>query len=47
MKRKFTTNLDENLIARLKIQAVKERRSAADIIGEVVVKYLDRHSSHD
>lgn len=47
MKHKFTTNLDEDLIARLKIQAVKERRSAANIIGEVIAKYLDQHSSHD
>lgn len=47
MKHKFTTSLDEDLIARLKIQAVKEHRSAANIISEVVVKYLDQHSSRD
>lgn len=47
MKHKFTTNLDDELIARLKIQAVKEHRSAANIISEVVAKYLDQQSSRD
>lgn len=47
MKHKFTTNLDEDLITRLKIQAAKEHRSAANIISEVVAKYLDTHSSRD
>lgn len=47
MKHKFTTSLDEDLIARLKIQAVKEHRGAANIISEVVTKYLDQHSSRD
>lgn len=47
MKYKFTTSLDENLITRLKIQAAKEHRSAANIISEVVAKYLDQHSSRD
>ena len=47
MKHKFTTNLDGDLITRLKIQAAKEHRSAANIISEVVAKYLDKHSSHD
>lgn len=47
MKHKFTTSLDDDLITRLKIQAAKEHRSATNIIGEVIAKYLDQHSSHD
>ena len=47
MKHKFTTNLDEDLITRLKIQAAKEHRSAANIISEVVANYLDQQKARD
>lgn len=47
MKYKFTTTLDQKLVEQLKIQAIKEHRSAASIIEELVQNYLKKHSSHD
>lgn len=47
MKYKFTTTLDKELIDALKIQAIKENRSAANIIEELIKSYLEQHSSHD
>lgn len=47
MKSKFTTTLDQALIEQLKIQAIKEHRSAASIIEELVQSYLATHTSHD
>lgn len=47
MKHKFTTTLDKELVDALKIQAIKENRSAANIIEELVKSYLEQHSSHD
>ena len=47
MKHKFTTTLDQELIEQLKIQAIKENRSAASIIEELVQNYLEKHASHD
>lgn len=47
MNHKFITNLDNNLITRVKIQAAKEHRSAVNIIGEIVTQCLDQHSSRD
>lgn len=38
MRKKFTTYLTEDLIEFVKIQAAKEKRSAADIINELVLK---------
>lgn len=47
MKCKFTTTLDQKLIEQLKIQAIKEHRSAASIIEELVQSYLEKHTSYD
>ncbi|MCD5422955.1 hypothetical protein [Limosilactobacillus fermentum] len=47
MKYKFTTTLDQQLIDQLKIQAVNEHRSVANILEELVQNYLKQHSSHD
>lgn len=47
MKYKFTTTLDQKLVEQLKIQAIKEHRSAANIIEELVKSYLKQRSSHD
>lgn len=47
MKYKFTTTLDQQLIDQLKIQAVSEHRSVANILEELVQNYLKQHSSHD
>ncbi|MFO1567332.1 hypothetical protein [Lactiplantibacillus plantarum] len=37
---KFTTYLDDALVQRIKIQAIREKRSVADILNEVVHNYL-------
>lgn len=39
-KVKFTTTVDEDLLKRLKIQAVKEGRSVSDLLEEISTKYL-------
>lgn len=45
-KVKFTTTLEENVIERIKIQAIKEKRSVSDILEELISNYLDRTSSN-
>lgn len=42
---KFTTSMDSELIKRIKVQAITENRSVADIIEELITKYLDRVES--
>jgi len=39
-RKKFTTNLDENVIMQLKIQAVKENTDASKIIEKLLIDYL-------
>ena len=41
MKKKFTTTLDENLIEKLKILAIKKHTSAANLIEEAVQKMFN------
>lgn len=40
MKQKFTTTIDKQLVTQLKIQAIKEHRSAGKIIEELIRQYL-------
>lgn len=40
-KQKFTTTIDGNLLEKIKIQAVKERRSVSDILEKLISAYLD------
>ena len=37
---KFTTTINEKLLEEIKIRAVREKRSVADIIDELFAKYL-------
>lgn len=37
----FTTTLDEQLLERLRIQAIKEKRNINDILEELIKKYLE------
>lgn len=39
-RKKFTTYLEEDVIERLKILAIKEKRSAADILNELLREFL-------
>lgn len=37
---KFTTNIDEELLKKIKIKAIKEGRNVNEIIEELLEKYL-------
>ncbi len=39
-KVKFTTMIDVDLLERVKILAIKERRSVSDILNELIEKHL-------
>lgn len=39
-KQKFTTTIDSELLEKVKIQAIKEKRSVSDILEELIKKYL-------
>lgn len=39
-KQKFTTTIDDELLERIKIQAIKEKRSVSDLLEELIAKYL-------
>lgn len=39
-KKKFTTTLEEELLEQIKIRAIKEKRSVADLLEELVREYL-------
>lgn len=40
-KQKFTTTIDSELLERIKIQAIKEKRSVSDLLEELITKYLE------
>lgn len=40
MRVKFTTNLDEEVIEKIKIQAVKEKTHVSRILERLILKYL-------
>lgn len=40
-KQKFTTTVDCELLEKIKIQSIKEKRSVSDILEEIIKKYLD------
>lgn len=39
-KQKFTTTIDTELLEKIKIQAIKEKRSVSDLLEELIKKYL-------
>ena len=41
-RKKFTTNLDEEIIKKLKIQAVEEGTDASKIIEKLLKGYLEK-----
>ena len=43
-KTKFTTTIDTTLLEQIKIQAIKEHKSVAQILEELIKKYLDEFS---
>jgi len=40
MRKKFTTSLDDEVIKKIKLQAVMENTDASKIIEKLVVEYL-------
>lgn len=39
-KKKFTTTVDEELLEKIKIQAIREKRSVSDLLEELIKDYL-------
>lgn len=43
-KKKFTTTLEEDLLEQIKIRAIREKRSVAELLEELIRDYLDKSS---
>lgn len=39
-KQKFTTTVDSDILERIKIQAIKEKRSVSDLLEQLILEYL-------
>nr|DAM18534.1 MAG TPA: hypothetical protein [Bacteriophage sp.] len=44
-KIKFTTTISNELLEKIKIQAIKEHRSVSEILEELIVNYLKNKTS--
>lgn len=44
-KTKFTTTIEDTLLENIKIQAIKEHKSVAQILEELISKYLESISA--
>lgn len=44
-KKKFTTTVDEELLEKIKIQAIKEKRSVSDLLEELILAYLEKEAN--
>lgn len=44
-KQKFTTTIDTKLLEKIKIQAIKEKRSVSDLLEEIIKKYLEKNAA--
>ena len=40
-KQKFTTTIDSELLKKIKIQSIKEKRSVSNLLEEFITKYLE------
>ena len=40
-KQKFTTTIDSELLKKIKIQSIKEKRSVSDLLEKLITKYLE------
>ncbi|MDU2291933.1 MAG: hypothetical protein E7D69_18030 [Clostridium celatum] len=40
-RKKFTTTLDEDLISKIKIQAINEKTDVSKLLEKLIVKYLE------
>lgn len=41
-KQKFTTTIDGELLEKIKIQAIKKKRSVSDLLEELIKEYLKK-----
>lgn len=41
-KKKFTTTVDEELLEKIKIQSIKEKRSVSKLLEELIKDYFNR-----
>lgn len=46
-KVKFTTTIDQKLLEKIKIQAIKEHRSVSEILEQLISQYLSTSSIDD
>lgn len=46
-KKKFTTTLEEGLLEKIKIQAIREKRPVSDLLEELIRAYLNKTSRED
>lgn len=44
-KQKFTTTIDTELLEKIKIQTIKEKRSVSDLLEELIKKYLEERAA--
>ena len=44
-RKKFTTTLDEDLISKIKIQAINEKTDVSKLLEKLIVKYLEDRKS--
>jgi ubiquinone biosynthesis protein UbiJ len=45
MRRKFSTLLDEDLYDRARLEARRQGKQIADVVGEALTEYLDERSA--
>jgi len=45
MRRKFSTLLDEHLYDRARLEARRQGKQIADVVGEALTEYLDERSA--
>lgn len=45
MRRKFSTLLDEHLYDRARLEASRQGKQIADVVGEALTEYLDERSA--
>ena len=45
-KVKFTTTVDVELLEKIKIQSIKEKRSVSEILEELITEYLEKSATN-
>ena len=44
-RKKFTTTLDEDLISKIKIQAINEKTDVSKLLQKLIINYLEEKDS--